>query len=155
MLPRAAALLLLVGIAPPLQAQHPLSARLDSIAGARVRVVASNAMRYTTVGTVGYVAADTLFLTRDGSLHATVALPSIQLIDRSRGRGRSALIGGGIGALVGVTGGFIGSYLQDRPAPSFGRHVAEVGGITILVGLIGGAVGAAVGESWVQIFPAP
>lgn len=130
-----------------------LSARLDSIPGARVRVVASNATRYTTVGTVGYVAADTLFLTRDRSLHAAVPLPSIQVIDQSRGRGRSALIGGGIGALVGVAGGFIGSYLQDRPAPSFGRHVAEVGGITILVGLIGGAIGAAVGESWVQIFP--
>jgi hypothetical protein len=47
--------------------------------------VASNATRYTTVGTIGYVAADTLFLTRDGSLHAALPLPSIQLIDRSRG----------------------------------------------------------------------
>lgn len=148
-----AAPLLLVGSVPTVQAQQ-LSEQLDSIAGARVRVVTSNATRYTVVGTVGHVAANTLFLTRDGNLHASVPLPSIEVIDRSRGRGRAARIGGGIGAVTGAALGLFATYVGDRPAPSPGRHVAEVGAFTLVGGLTFGGIGAAVGESWVQIYPA-
>lgn len=130
-------------------------------AGDRVRIIAPNVSGSPFVGTVVALEADSLVV-HDSMDTWRLSLASVEQVDLSQGRKSHALLGAGIGLLVGggvafavlYTGGSTG--LCDQSANQDAMDSGACIGLTALGGVAGAGLGAIIGgliptERWQDI----
>jgi hypothetical protein len=136
-----------------LAAVHPYADAQDTARVAAVRTIRLGQYVRADVARLGRVegqfvtaTATTVTLTSHGVTAEVPLLELERLWVRQRATGRGALIGAGLGVLVGIVGGLIISSVACEPVDGGDCTAAEVAALTGLLGGAGGGfIGAGVG----------